>query len=236
MKIQVLASSSAANCYLISSAHSHIILEAGLPIPTVATRLLPLSLVDVVAVFVSHAHGDHSRAAKDFADMGKPIIASKETLQALQIDRGIRLTPWEKTVPIGGFRITGFPLDHDCDGAMGIILEDIETGELLLFANDTRTVKWDLTAYPFSRVMVECNHNKDILTARGDPGMIRKASSHMELQTTKAVVSRLNLSKCRGIWLMHLSDGNSNQEIMRREIAGVAGIPVWICKKDGGIC
>lgn len=236
MKIQVLASSSAANCYLISSDHSHILLEAGLPIRDAATRLLPLSISQLVAVFVSHAHGDHSRAAKDFNALGRPIIASKETLQALGIYAGIRLTPWEKTIPIGEFRLTGFPLDHDCEGAMGVIVEEITTGETLLFVNDTRTVKWDFQGYQFNRVMIECNHNRDVLIARADPGMIRKASSHMELQTTKAVVSKLDLTRCRGIWLMHLSDGNSDQEVMRKEIAAATAVPVWICKKDGGIC
>jgi hypothetical protein len=45
----------------------------------------------------------------------------------------------------------------------------------------------------------------------------------------------MNLSKTKAIYLMHLSDSNSDQERMIKEVQELTGKPTYVCLKDGGV-
>ena len=46
----------------------------------------------------------------------------------------------------------------------------------------------------------------------------------MSLQTVKEMIMANDLSQCREIWLLHLSDGNSSETQMIREVQEATGI------------
>lgn len=235
MEIINLASSSEANCYLIKNEKDTLMIEAGLDIQTTKNKLLSMRIIpsSIRAVAVTHAHGDHARGAGKMS-IYAPIYASKETLNAIQAVRGSGyiLTEWE-SVNINSFRLTPFNVDHDCEGAMGFIIEDKLNFERLLFINDTKYVKYDFSAYQFDYIMIECNHNDEILD-RKDSKTKRTANSHMSLETTKKTLESLNLNSTKTIYLMHLSDGNSDQNKMIKEVMEATGKPTFACKKHGG--
>ena len=64
--------------------------------------------------------------------------------------------------------------------------------------------------------MVECNYAADILQANVDAGKVpesmrnRLLRSHFSLDNVKKFLLANDLSKVREIWLIHLSDGNSD--------------------------
>jgi hypothetical protein len=50
----------------------------------------------------------------------------------------------------------------------------------------------------------------------------------MSLERVISMMKANDLSRCRAIWLLHLSDANSNEELMRRKVQETVGVPVYI--------
>ena len=238
MEIKCFASSSAGNAYAITSTQGKghtLIVECGLPYGEMIRKCFEnsISLTSVVACLITHSHGDHSKSAKDFS-RNTLILASKETLDACGItSHRMALNQWE-TVRIAEWEITAFEVDHDCLGAFGFVIEEMATGERTLFINDTKLVKWDLSGYRFDHVMIECNHDDEIISLK-DSRTRRVANSHMSLRTTLLTLERMNLEATEDIWLMHLSDGNSDEMKMLESVAGQTGKIVYSCQKEGGV-
>jgi phosphoribosyl 1,2-cyclic phosphodiesterase len=231
--IITLASSSKGNCYIIKSNGQALMIECGLPLHEIHRRLFKnqIDFAEIMAVAVTHSHGDHATAALDLSK-SLPILASAETLKACGIKaNGYAMDEWQP-VNIGAFTITSFSVDHDCDGAVGFIIETAT--ERLLFINDTKLVKWDFSGFDFDHVMIECNHCADVLNLK-DERTRRVAQSHMSLETTKLTLQRMNLHGTQAIYLMHLSSGNSDEHRMIAEVQKVTGIPTRACRKDGGV-
>ena len=65
----------------------------------------------------------------------------------------------------------------------------------------------------FHEIMIECNHNYELIN-KIEPYRARSIKSHMELGATIKTLKRMNLSATNNIYLMHLSDGYSDQELM----------------------
>lgn len=241
MEIITLASSSAGNAYLIKNSNTVILVEAGLKKPLLVTRMLKhgILLSDLKGCFITHLHGDHSVSAS-IVSTYTTVYASIETLKAARVNGNPQpIKPWEevKIESIRGteFSVWAFPVEHDCPGSYGFIVYDYESNERLLFINDTKYISFNFKDYYFDHIMIECNHNEDILIAKADEKTSRTAQSHMSLRTTLLSLASLNLSKTKAIYLMHLSDGNSNEEVMLEAVAKQTGRPVAACQKDGGV-
>jgi phosphoribosyl 1,2-cyclic phosphodiesterase len=82
--------------------------------------------------------------------------------------------------------------------------------------------------------MIECNYSKKILDeniAAGRVPMVQKnrlLKSHFSLKNVKDFLKSNDLSKVKEIWLLHLSDRNSNAERFKREIQEISGKPVYV--------
>jgi len=235
MEIINLASSSAGNCYIIKNESASIMIEAGLNSRLISARLAKhgLFLSDISACLVTHSHGDHSRCAKELTERGIIVCASAATIKACEITQNFKtLAEWQQRGVVGKYAVLPFPVDHDCEGALGFIITD--GTELLLFINDTRMVKWNLSQWAFDHIMIECNHTAERLIENADTQSVRKAQSHMSLDTCKDVLSNLDLTKTQDIYLMHLSDQNADAPKMKKEIEMLTGVPTFVCGKNGG--
>ena len=82
--------------------------------------------------------------------------------------------------------------------------------------------------------MIECNYASDILYRNVENGSVpmvlknRLLTSHFSLDNVKEFLKANDLSKVQEIWLLHLSDGNSDAERFKREIMELTGKPVYI--------
>ncbi|MFA5466678.1 MAG: MBL fold metallo-hydrolase [Candidatus Izemoplasmatales bacterium] len=243
MKITCLASGSTGNCYIIKSENTILMLEAGITLKTITQRLFTMDpriiLTDINAVVVTHMHGDHARAVKEMS-IYAPIVASPETLDHCNIKiHRMPVFPWQKNLCIGNLQITPFDVDHDCAGAYGYIIYDSIEDERLLFVNDTKFIKYDFSKMHFDYVMIECNHNNELLN-RDDWRIVRTAQAHQSLETVMTELRKFNLEKTKAIYLMHLSvphgvsPGNADEKLMVKSIQEISGIPVYACLQDGG--
>ncbi len=234
MEIKCLASSSEGNAFVIQNQDSTFLLEAGLDMTTLVRKLNAegINLSSVKAVVISHEHGDHAKAAPKLSKL-MPVIGSSLTLSAIPtLEQRYPLQEWE-SAKVGSFRLVSFFVDHDVIGACGYLIFDLINDEKTLFVTDTKYIKYDFSSIQFDHIMIECNHIYDL--AIKDPRLKRKAITHMSLSTVILTLNRLDLTKTKAIYLMHLSDHNSDEARMRNEIQAATGKPTYTCQKNGGI-
>ena len=61
----------------------------------------------------------------------------------------------------------------------------------------------------------------------------RLTKSHFSLENLKSFLKANDLSQVREIYLIHLSDANSDEEKFKYEIAALTGKPVIVAPKRG---
>mgnify|MGYP004470600335 FL=1 len=231
MIFQSLASSSKGNAYRVVGGETSIMLECGLTFKKLSS-LFEYRLTENAACFITHEHGDHSRAVKQIIKVGIPVYMSFGTARALElldaeiIDPGI-------PVSIGDLRVMAFPVNHDAAQPIGFLIDEIGTGERLFFAADTRNLNY-VIANP-TQIAVECNYEESLLAQQTKIPEKRKdriRHSHFEVRHVIAWLHKQDLSKTTDIYLLHLSAGNSRaaawRTVFEREFPG---IHIRICKE-----
>jgi len=240
MKLTVLGSSSKGNCYVLSTPTGSLLIEAGIPIGDIK-KGLDFDLSKVLACLVTHEHKDHSKAVLDVMKSGIDCYLSKGTIEALKIPNGSRYRAIEATLGLqinfGDFTVLSFETEHDNLDSRGFIIKYRPTGEKLLFATDTYYLKNRFQGLNY--IMIESNYILDTLNANVEAGYVDEAmkkrllESHMSLEHCKEFLKANDLSQCRRIILLHLSDGNSDAKRMVKEIEALTGIETVIA--DAGL-
>lgn len=237
MKFTSFASSSRGNAYLLQVEGTQpLLLEAGLPINRLRGKLREngVSLSDLAGCLVSHEHGDHSKAVKDLLLHGVDCYMSKGTAKALEIEYHHRVHPLflDMTEGIQRWRVRVFPTEHDAAEPIGFLIKH-ET-EVLLFAPDGAFIQNRFEG--ITLIAVECNFQSEILSKNILSGPLpaivghRVRRSHFSLDNVISFLKANDLSRCGVIYLMHLSDGNSDEKRMKEEIQAATGIPTYALK------
>ena len=226
MILKVLASGSKGNCYLLRSDTGSLLIEAGLPWKQIQ-KGLNFDLSDVVGCLVSHEHKDHSKAMEDVLKAGIDVYAAKETFDGVEGHRIKVIYPLRQFI-IRDFIVLPFPTEHDCEGSVGFLIQYKPTEEKLLFLTDSYYSKYKFKGLNY--IMIECNYILDTLDENIAAGRINEAMkprllrSHFSLDNVINFLKANDLSQCREIVLLHLSDANSDAGRMVREITEVTGI------------
>jgi phosphoribosyl 1,2-cyclic phosphodiesterase len=232
MDIRVLASGSAGNCYCVSDGSTSLLLECGISVKQIR-RGLGFGLTNVAACLVSHEHQDHAKAVADVLRAGVEVYTSPGTIKALGLKHH-RLRPVraKETFKDGTWTVRAFETQHDAQEPLGFLLHSQASNERLLYATDTYYIRYKFPG--LTHIMVECNYAADILEANVKRGSVpevlkkRLLTSHFSLDNVKEFLKANDLSQVREIWLLHLSDGNSDAERFKREVQALTGRPVYI--------
>ena len=230
MKIKILASGSKGNLYTVSDGQTKILIEMGLPIKKIK-KLLNYDLKSVDFALLSHGDGDHSEAAKDIMRAGIDLYTSHETAGILGLSgHRLKALKHKELTKAGTFQILPLESHHDCAGSFCYLLYSEKTKEKLFFATDTVYLKYVLTGVTY--YMVEANYSRAILDENFESGVIapflkdRITESHFEIGNVKEFFMNQDLSKCKKIYLIHLSDTNADPKLFEKEIRMVTGKPV----------
>ncbi|MDO5547221.1 MAG: MBL fold metallo-hydrolase [Eubacteriales bacterium] len=205
MTFYPLASSSKGNAYLVSDGDSSILMECGLTHKELRKRA-PVPLSSLAAVFVTHEHGDHAKCAGQLIRAGLPVYMSEGTARALELENALVLEPGETVHITEHLRIMAFEVFHDAAQPLGYLLQDIRTGEKLLFAIDTVNLNYIVPG--LTHIAIECNYADDLLgklTRLPDKTKYRIRRTHMEVETAIKYIKKLDLRKMQTIYLMHMS-------------------------------
>lgn len=236
IEIQPLASSSAGNAYRISDGHTTLLLEAGIRYKDLQ-RALDFRVSEIAGCLITHEHGDHCKAASDLAKAGVDIYASSGTLGTLQLP-GHRVKPIQAKVQfsIGTWTVMPFDVEHDVAEPLGFLLAN-QVGEKLVFLTDTYYCRYKFQG--LTHIMVETNYSLKILDDNIAAGIVplelrsRLLKSHFSLENAKDFLAANDLSNVQEIWLLHLSDTNSDEDVFKREIQELTGKQVFVAKRGG---
>ena len=233
MQFESLASSSAGNAYIVSDRDTRILLECGVSHKKLQ-KLSGFSLSEFKACLVSHEHKDHAKSVADLIARGMEVYMSMGTAEALECEDGVELIENMEQFNVGSLDIVPFTTFHDAKEPLGFLIKSRVDGDVLAFATDTVNLRYN---FPGLNILaIEANYDKCVLE-RCDklPDKVRHriTNAHMEIDTLCDYLKTLDLSDCREIYLLHLSDSTSREEMFVKKVASAVphGIKITACNK-----
>jgi phosphoribosyl 1,2-cyclic phosphodiesterase len=229
--IKAFGSSSKGNCYYITDGKTPLLLECGIKYKDIQ-KGINFKMSDVMGCLITHEHGDHIKSLKDVLKAGIDCYMSKGTAGAISVNHH-RINPVQakKQFQIGTWTILPFDVQHDVSEPYGYLLANQE-GEKLLFATDTFYIRYKFKG--LTHLLVECNFSLEILNENIAAGRVppvmkkRLMRSHFSLENFKEFLKANDLIRLKEIWMLHLSDTNSDAELFKKEISQMTGKPVYI--------
>ena len=232
MKFEALASSSAGNAYVVSDQETRVLLECGIS-HSKLQKLSGFSLSEFQACLVSHEHKDHAKAVEELISRGMAVYMSQGTAEVLETE-GAELIEHMAQFNIGSLDIVPFTTFHDAREPLGFLIKSRVDGDVLAFATDTVNLRYK---FPGLNILaIEANYDKNSLDrCEKMPEKVRYriTNSHMEIDTLCDYLRSLDLSQCREIHLLHLSDATSHEGHFINKVARAVprGIEITACKK-----
>lgn len=224
------ATGSTGNIYTVSDGETTIMLDCGL-VWNKIRQLLKFGTAGISGILLTHKHMDHCKGAADASKGGMEIYASRETFEALKVvDHRRNEVKDGERFSIGTWIIYPFAVAHDVEGALGFYMANTK-GEAFLYLTDSA-----YSPIRFANLAViaaECNFVADILTENILEGRIpwlvgrRIRRSHFSLENFVEMLKANDLSKCRELYLLHMSSGNADEARMIREVRRQTGIPTF---------
>lgn len=231
MDIQIIATGSTGNVYRVSDGVTTVLLDAGIPFRELH-RALGYRLADISGALITHAHKDHSKACADLLFRGVNVYTSAGTANACGLGSVLlhtvkSLEPFD----VGSFRVIPFDVAHDAPEPLGFLLSSDVTDERVLYFTDTFYIKYRFPGV--THLLGECNHDEkgieDAVRAGYVPAELapRLVRSHMSLDTFLEFLKKMDRSRLKQIYLLHMSTNNSDEVRFMREVAKLTGVEVY---------
>lgn len=217
MKLKCLGSSSAGNCYLLTSDSGEtLILDCGIPIKEIK-KGLDWNVKDVVGVLCTHKHLDHSKSVEDFEAMGIQILAPYLGDSCKPINMGeFTVKPFDLTTIDGNWTHT------DANGEpcpiYGFLITHKEMGKML-YITDCEVVKWKFKG--INHILLGVNYDKDLIDR--DTGKANHVfRGHLSIDTACDFVKANYSDSLQNVIMCHLSSENSDRDSFIEKMKKVA--------------
>jgi phosphoribosyl 1,2-cyclic phosphodiesterase len=227
MDIKIIASGSSGNAYLIGDGKTRLLLDAGIPFKRIQIRCgFRTSSID--ACLVTHRHGDHAAAIPKLLQRGITVYSDADVAGLYP---GVQRVEARKEFRVGTFRILPFEAEHDVP-CYGYQVTSEETGEKLVYITDSAYVRYTFTG--LTHIMIEANYAQEIMIENVRDERVplslaaRVMETHMSIETLLDLLRSNDMSKVRQIYLLHLSDNNSDAEAFKRQVQQETGAEVYI--------
>lgn len=157
---------------------------------------------------------DHSISINVFDEYDIPCYCTLETKTKYCVsdDNFIRLEN-DKMYKINDIKIISFKVYHGKTECYAFIFKDKDN--MILFATDFYKIDVDLKNFAFDEIFIECNYInnlwiKTIEKEENKQKYDRQLNTHMELENLVIILEKMNLSKCKKINLIHISQDIGN--------------------------
>lgn len=227
MDIKVIASGSSGNAYLIGDGHTRLLLDAGIPFKRIQIGCgFRTSSID--ACLITHRHGDHAAAIPKLLRRGIAVYSNADVAGLYE---GVQELPALREYTVGTLRILPFEAVHDVP-CYGYQVTSTATGEKLVYITDSAYIRYTFTG--LTHLMIEANYDEGIMLGNVRDEKIpfslaeRVAGTHMSIDTLIDLLRANDMTKVRQIYLLHLSDNNSDAEVFKRLVQQETGAEVYI--------
>ena len=227
MDIKVIASGSSGNAYLIGDGKTRLLFDAGIPFKRIQIGCgFKTSSID--GCLVTHRHGDHAAAIPKLLQRGIAVYSNEDVAGLYP---GVQSVEARREFRIGTLRILPFEAEHDVP-CYGYQVTSTETGERLVYITDSAYVRYTFTG--LTHIMIEANYAEDIMIGNVRDEKVplslaeRVAGTHMSIDTLLSLLRANDMTKVRQIYLLHLSDNNSDAEVFKKMVQRETGAEVYI--------
>lgn len=215
MRFESFFSSSHGNAYLVDDGCTKILIECGVSYKKLC-KTMGFRLTEVQGVLISHEHKDHAGCVEKLIGSGFDVYMSGGTAEALELpEKLLELAHGLEAgvqIQIGSFDVMPFGTFHDALEPLGFVIRSRVDGDVLAYAIDTVNIPY---RFPGAGVLaLEANFDQAILDrCQRMPEKVRKrvANTHMEIDRLCACLRKMELTGCRELYLLHLSDATSHE-------------------------
>jgi phosphoribosyl 1,2-cyclic phosphodiesterase len=226
-----LGSGSRGNALLVEGGGACLLVDCGFAAGEVERRLdrLGAGAGDLDAILLTHEHGDHVRGAAALSRRhGIPVWTTPGTCRRAGVGdlRTVRLISGHGAgFEIAGIRVQPFPVPHDAREPCQFVLET--QGRRLGLLTDAGTVTRHIRELlsECDALMLECNHDADMLRSGPYPpmlqGRIAGAYGHLSNAQAAELLDSLPHRQLSNLLVAHISAQNNRPELARRALLHV---------------
>lgn len=229
MHYAALASGSKGNCHALSDGGRTLLVDAGISLLQIRSRLAALDWdVDAVrAVAITHEHSDHIGALgvilrrTDWA-----ILATAATRAAVEQAQGLQIPPsrWvelEAGRPRdwAGWRVLPFSLPHDAEDPVAYRIEAGGAASAIVTDLGCPTALVADHLQDLDLLVLEANHDVDMLREGDYPARLKarilSRVGHLSNAAMAELLGRVLAPRLRQVVLAHLSESNNDPALAR---------------------
>jgi phosphoribosyl 1,2-cyclic phosphodiesterase len=208
MQLKVIGTGSSGNTYVFTERGKHLIIDAGMPLSNVK-EYIDFKIENIVALFLTHEHGDHAKYAKDYVKRGIPTFASEITANTMDL-KGYNVHHFKsgQILKLESFNLLPFSVFHNASDPHGFMILTKESGSTF-FATDF---------FGMNHTFPKCDHI--LIEANFCETVLFEKSADMNIQVFKAALNHLSVQKAaeyanqyprQNIILLHRSNSNSSE-------------------------
>lgn len=231
MDLKILASSSSGNCSFVRH-RSGLLLDCGIPIRDIRAGV-GFGVSGLAGCLITHEHKDHSRAAKDLMRASVDLYMSGGTKDALGLEgHRVNVVRAKQQFSVGSWSVLPFDAVHDAAEPMGFLLACDRVK--MLYLMDTGFSRYRFAG--LTHILVEVNYSYELLRDKQMETNTKQRIMryHFSLENVKKFLQECDLDSVQQIWLMHLSDDNSDAARFKREIQALTGREVHVAERRAG--
>ena len=209
MDLKCLGSSSAGNCYLLTSNSGEtLILDCGIQIKEIK-KGLNWNIMGIQGAVCTHCHRDHSLSLADLRNIGIDVFYPS-------------VDPNVGVVNFGNFRVQSFDLTTldgrwthtNADGSecpcCGFLITHKEMGRML-YITDTNLIKWRFKN--INHILLGVNYDKDLIDNEDSAKVNHVYLGHMSIDTACDFVKANYSDSLQNVIMCHLSKNNANKDL-----------------------
>ena len=229
MKYASLASGSRGNCHAISDGERILLVDAGISLLQIRTRLTELGLQpeQVQGVAITHEHSDHINAIPVIIRRTNwPVLATPDTLRAIEAIKGIEI-PKQRWIPLSagldtyweGWSIHPFMVPHDATDPVAYRIEAAQTRLAIVTDMGYPTTLAIDYCTDLDLLAIESNHDIDMLRegpydARLKARVLSRVG-HLSNDACAEFLQRVISPRLKHVVLAHLSEQNNDPAVAR---------------------
>ncbi len=247
IRFAYLGSGSRGNAAVIRAGDTCVLLDCGLRLDDVDTRLarLGLSADDLTAILVTHEHGDHIGGVARLSRRNRiPVwltYGTRSVWKTAPAERLNTLSP-HRAFTLGDLQIEPYPVPHDAREPCQYVFSDGTHRVGVLTDAGSVTPHMRATLDRCDALLLEFNHDRDMLLRGPYPESLKRrvASNLGHLSNAQAaeLLRAIDCTRLQHLVLTHISETNNTPDHALTAAAGALGhAPAWLtcAHQDDGL-